>query len=233
MAIERSVVQPLFQGSPPRAVLFDLDGTLVDSAPDLAMAVNKMLHQLNLPEAPEPLIGKWIGKGAELLVQKALAYAEAPERYEHGFSLFIQHYEACNGKHAKPFAGILKGLQHLKASKIPCWVVTNKIMVFTTPLLEQLEMAHYFEGIVAGDCVAQKKPYPDSILLACEKLCVSPSEVLMVGDSKNDVLAAKAAGCPVIAVDYGYNHGEDIRLSEPDGVVSSIEEVFCFTEDLG
>ena len=237
MTFNCTISKTLFQDRSPKAVFFDLDGTLIDSALDLSMGINQMLEHFHMPSESESLIRQWVGKGAETLVRKALNHAAIHhlnqpvesvlvEYYDTALAYFIDAYEACNGQSARPFPGVIKSLEFLSSESVPMAVVTNKLQLFAQPLLEQMDMDHFFEFLVSGDSVSNKKPHPDSIILACQMAEAQPETVLMVGDSMNDVQAARAAGCPVIAVDYGYNHGVDIRESSPDMVVSSMTDVF-------
>ena len=215
----------------PQAVLFDLDGTLVDSVPDLAQAIDTSLKELQLPTAGEQRVRDWVGNGARKLVERAMLNALAvdqldPQVLNKAHQIFLFHYAIGNGKHSRLYEGVKGALDKLQQSEIPMAVVTNKPIEFVPGLLSQLGIQQYFKALVGGECAEKRKPSPLPLFHACRQLGVEPSSCLMIGDSKHDVQAAKAAGMPVVAVDYGYNHGEDIALSEPDRVVNDLSSLF-------
>lgn len=212
-----------------RAVLFDLDGTLVDSAPDLATAVNALLAELGRPGVSLDEVRRWVGNGADRLLERALSgsldgripateLATARPR-------FLHHYEHLLCVDSGLYPGVTEGLRALHATGMRLGCVTNKPSRFARPLLERLAIADYFTAVVGGDDAPRKKPAPDPLLMAIEQLGVAPRHCLMVGDSEHDVAAARAAGCPVVAVPYGYNHGRDIRKAHPDVVIDSLAEL--------
>lgn len=212
----------------PQLILIDLDGTLVDSVPDLALCVDQMMTQLGLPLRGEAAVREWIGNGVPVLVRRALVGAvdgEAdPELYDRALSLYYELYEQNVCVNSRPYAGIVEGLQMLQDDyRLGC--VTNKAARFTEPLLEKLELADYFEIVVSGDTLDKKKPDPAPLLYAAEQLGINPAQSLMVGDSMHDVDAARAAGFQVVCVTYGYNHGNDIRDSHPDAIIDSLEQL--------
>ena len=227
------VLTRLLDGQWPKAVLFDLDGTLVDSAPDLAAATDRMLEQLGKPPVGERQVRLWVGNGATMLVRRALVGSADPARVNaledvevaHAMELFFSAYEACNGLHSRVYDGVLSLLQALREGGSRMAVVTNKPGRFTGPLLSQLGLADYFPVQVSGDTLTVKKPDPQPLHFAVEQLKVSGSPVLMVGDSVNDIQAARAAGMPVVAVSYGYNHGRNVRDEGADLVVDSLSEL--------
>ena len=211
------------------AVLLDLDGTLLDSIPDLAQAINDMRREMSLPVLPQETVAAYVGKGAEVLVRRALAHdlggAPAPEaQVADGMARFQRLYEACNGQRARPYPGVEPGLRALREAGLKLAVVTNKPTRFTPPLLAKTGLAPYFDAVVCGDSCAHHKPHPAPLLLACEQLGVPASAAVFVGDSVNDALAARAAGMPVLVVPYGYNEGEDVQTLDVDAIVCSIEE---------
>jgi len=212
-----------------KLVLFDLDGTLVHSAPDLAHAANLMLRELDLVEKPDELIESWIGNGMVRLVKRALTGTvdgePSPELFEKGLASFKVHYAANLTRATEPYPTVVDTLDDLGAHGFVLGCATNKAEAFTRPLLEQLDLMKYFSVIVSGDTVATRKPDPLPLRHACELAAVQPAESVLVGDSDNDVLGAKAAGMKSIAVTYGYNQGRDMRALQPDLVVDSVAEV--------
>lgn len=215
MAIERA-----------RGMLFDLDGTLIDSAPDLARAVDAMLVQLRRPEAGEAQVRHWVGNGAARLVKRALTgeWEGEPEKalFERALRLFFQYYGESLVERTVLYPGVREGLDGLRDRGLALGVVTNKPGRFTLPILERLGIAHDFDVVVAGDTLDQKKPHPAPLLYAASSLGLRPAEVVMVGDSMNDVLAARKAGMPIVCVPYGYNHGSDIYDAQPDAIIDSL-----------
>ncbi|MCG8673209.1 MAG: phosphoglycolate phosphatase [Pseudomonadales bacterium] len=218
-------------GELPALVAFDLDGTLVDSVPDIAMAVDQMLAALGRPAAGEGAVRHWVGNGAEILVKRALANtvdesavaAVSDAQMEEAFPLFKEFYHRCNGKDTKLYDGVEACLKGLFDLKIPLVVVTNKPKVFTDPLLKALAVDHYFAEVIGGDCFPEKKPSPMALNHLVELFQVEPSQCVMVGDSKHDVGAARAAGYKALCVSYGYNHGEPISNANPDLVVDRLD----------
>ncbi len=212
-----------------RAVLLDLDGTLLDTAPEIAAAAADMLAELGLePVAPET-VRDFIGKGIPHLVRRTLeaSLGRAPDERRTGSAMegFFFHYEKRNGRSATAYPGVHEGLAALRARGFALACVTNKISRFTLPLLEATGLHGFFSAVVSGDTAPRKKPAPDPLLAACAQLGVSPAHALMVGDSKNDALAARAAGCPVLLVPYGYTEGADVRGIECDGIVPTLLHV--------
>lgn len=213
---------------PFRAVIFDLDGTLLDSAADLACAANQTLAELGLPRRDERLIATFIGKGIAKLVERSLAgrvdgTADAG-LLARALPIFERCYEHESGRQTTVFPGVLAGLDALKREAIPLACVTNKSGRFTAVLLEKTGLASYFDVVVGGDTLERKKPDPLPFTYACARLGAAPAQALVVGDSENDVVGARAAGCPVVCVPYGYNEGRPIQSAGCDGVVSSVLE---------
>jgi len=210
-------------------VLFDLDGTLVDSVPDLAFCVSETLAQLGRAPQPEAKVREWVGNGVERLVKRALIGQldgePDAELYARAEPLFMDLYAENSSRRSVLYPGVREGLDYLKGAGYRLACVTNKAARFTGPLLEALGLAPYFELVVAGDTLPQKKPAPEPLLYAADFFKVSPEHALMVGDSVNDVKAARAAGFTIACVPYGYNHGNDIREAEPDLVIASIAEL--------
>jgi phosphoglycolate phosphatase len=199
-----------------KAVLIDLDGTLMDTAPDLAAAANAMRADFGLPALPVARVAAFVGKGAEVLVNRALTDAADGRTddasFARGRAAFYAHYHAVNGRHAALFDGVPSALERLRGAGLKLACVTNKPREFTLPLLARMGLAEQFDAVVAGDEVAEKKPHPALLLEACQRLSVSPADTLMIGDSINDALAAQAAGMPVVLVRTGYNEGESVDV---------------------
>jgi phosphoglycolate phosphatase len=209
--------------NPVQAVLIDLDGTLMDTAPDLAEAANRMLAELGRPPLPVARIAQFVGKGADLLVHRSLTDRMdgevPPEQFASARAAFARHYHAVNGEASVVFEGVPQALQRLRARGWRVACVTNKPREFTLPLLETAGLAVLLDAVVCGDEVPHKKPHPDIVLEACRRLGVAPTEAVMIGDSFNDVLAGRAAGLRVILVESGYNEGESVSsLADEPGV---------------
>jgi phosphoglycolate phosphatase len=212
-----------------KMVMIDLDGTLIHTAPDLADCANRMLADLGRAPASVETVMTWIGNGVPRLVKRALTgdmWAE-PETalFEKALAIYQQHYLAHVSDLSRPFPGVVAGLARLKARGFHLACITNKAAIFTLPLLRNLDLYNYFELVLSGDSLPKQKPDPLPLLHACQHFGISPDHGILVGDSSNDVEAARAAGMPVICVTYGYNHGHDIRASHPDAVVDSLEAV--------
>jgi len=211
------------------AVLLDLDGTLLDTLPDLAAAANAMRRELGMPELAYELIGTFIGKGVDNLVRRTLSgqlttEAIPEDDFNRARSVFYRHYTELNGQACTFYPGVLEGIKAFSGMGIRLGVVTNKPTVFTLPLLERTGLAEHMSVVVCGDTCERRKPDPDQFLLACNKLSAAPAATLAIGDSINDALAARAAGCTVLAVPYGYNEGEPVGNLPVDGIVESIME---------
>ncbi len=217
-----SLLRELFNGELPRLVMFDLDGTLVDSVPDLAAAVDKTLLALGLPAAGIEQVRNWVGNGARVLVRRALAggleHAHVDDaQAEQALELFMQHY-AANHALTQVYAGVKPTLDWLREQQVELAIVTNKPERFVAPLLDEKGLGGYFRWIVGGDTLPQQKPDPAALRLAR----VEPTQALFVGDSLNDVRAAKAAGVPCVALSYGYNHGRPIAEEHPAQVLDCL-----------
>jgi phosphoglycolate phosphatase len=220
----------LFADQAPKLIMLDLDGTLVDSVPDLTVAVDQMLKAVGKHEAGDAKIRTWVGNGSHALVARALTDAmdypvdlqETPE-YQQAYQLFLHYYEASNGVTACTYPGVKEALARWNQKGIKLAVVTNKPMQFTTPLIEGVGIAHLFDFVSGGDSLPKRKPEPDQLLDIMSKAGVSADESLMVGDSSNDINAAHAAGVAALAVPYGYNHGRPVEECNPDQVVESLD----------
>lgn len=211
-----------------RGVLIDLDGTLLDTAADLAAAVNRMLAALELPAVSLEAVKTYVGKGIGMLVRRAIARDLAgnasPALAARGLPLFERAYAEESGRATTVFPGVIAGLDALRALDLRLACMTNKAERYTRALLEMHDLDRYFEVVVAGDTLARRKPDPMPVLWCCERLQLAPPEVLVIGDSLNDVQAARAAGCGVFCVPYGYNEGMPVASLACDRVVGSLAE---------
>ena len=209
------------------AVLFDLDGTLLDTLPDLHAAVSAMLRDLGRPPLPEAATRNYVGRGIANLVKRVLANSldvadDAAPPPQDALDSFRRHYASENGRQVRPYPGVLEGLKALKAKGIPLGVITNKAQAFTLPLLELTGLSGYFDVVVSGDLLPRQKPDPMALIWACGRLGVSPAETLFIGDSINDFLAGRAAGCHVFLLPYGYNEGRDVQELAGDAIVPTV-----------
>ncbi|KAA3654976.1 MAG: phosphoglycolate phosphatase [Proteobacteria bacterium] len=204
------------------ALLFDLDGTLVDSVGDLALAANGMLAELGRPARSLDEIRRFVGKGIPKLVERCLADATlSAGAFEAAVDVFKRHYAETNGRVSQAYPGVVDMLAALRAQGIPLACVTNKAAAFTEPLLALTALAPYFDVVVSGDTLAVKKPHPGMLLHACAQLGVNIDRALMIGDSANDAESARAAGCPVLLMTWGYTEGVPVDTIECDGLLSS------------
>lgn len=211
-------------------ILIDVDGTLVDSVPDLAFCVDAMMDRLGRPPWGESAVRNWVGNGVERLVRRALTGTLDGEPsdadFERAYPLFLELYAENTSKRSLLYPGIREGLDWLAAEGYPLGCVTNKAAQFTEPLLADLGVRDYFEIVISGDTLPRRKPDPMPLLHAAEHFGVAPGEALMVGDSVSDVKAARAAGFgAIVCMSYGYNHGQDIRTAEPDAVIDALPEI--------
>lgn len=213
----------------PGFILIDLDGTLIDSVPDLAYCVDEMMKQLNLPVRGEEAVRNWVGNGVQRLVERALINSVdgMPDQdlMDKAYPIYLELYKENTSKRSCVYEGVVEGIEWMKAQGYRVACVTNKAEAFTLPLLKDKGLYDYFEVVVSGDTCEEKKPHPMPLLHAADLLGVSPENALMVGDSKSDVKAARAAGFHIFCMTYGYNHGEDIRNYEPDAVMDSFLEL--------
>lgn len=206
-----------------QAVLLDLDGTLLDTAPDIAAAANAMLAEQGLAPLPAATVRDFIGSGIAKLVERCLRAAGAPMG-DSALQSFHRHYQRLNGTAAKPFPGVIEALGRLRAARLRLACVTNKAAAFTLPLLQKSGLAPLLDAVVTADQVGRRKPDPEPFLQACRMLGVSPAESLVIGDSAYDAEGARAAGCAVLLVSYGYSEGRDVRALDSDGVVATLGE---------
>ena len=213
----------------PEMVLIDVDGTLVDSVPDLAYCVDAMMRELDMPERGEQRVRHWVGNGVERLVKRSLINrleGEPDEAlYARALPVFEAFYRENTSKRSRLYPGVQEALDFLQTTGVRIGCVTNKASQFTLPLLQDLGVSDYFEIIICGDMVERKKPDPMPLLQAAEQLETEPQASMMLGDSMSDVKAARAAGFQIVCMSYGYNHGEDIREYNPDAVVDSMAEI--------
>lgn len=211
-----------------RAVTFDLDGTLLDTVVDLAVACDAAMVELGRAPHGVDRVRRFVGKGMAVLVERCLTAADgrAPdgELLAHAIAVFRRHYADVNGRSAREYPGVRAGLAAFRGLGLPLAVVTNKPTAFTGPLLEKTGLADFFVVAVSGDTTANRKPHPEPILHACNILGVRPEENLHVGDSDNDILAARAAGCRAFAVPYGYTEEGPVDTANCDALVSDLLE---------
>jgi phosphoglycolate phosphatase len=210
-------------------ILIDVDGTLVDSVPDLAYCVDVLMERLGRPPRGEAAVRNWVGNGVERLVRRALIGqldGEPPEAdFDRAYPIFLDLYAENTSKRSVLYPGVREGLDWMAAAGYRLGCVTNKAAQFTIPLLTDLGVIDRFGIVVSGDTLPQKKPDPAPLLHAAAHFGVEPTQSLMVGDSVSDVKAARAAGFGIVCMSYGYNHGVDIRQALPDAVIDSMTEL--------
>lgn len=211
-----------------RAVIIDLDGTMLDTVPDFHVAINRMREELDLRPITARQVENLVGKGSENLIRGVLAIdfdaAGVDQRFEQAMAAYQRHYLTINGDHAALYDGVLEGLAAMQAMDLRMACVTNKPIAFARPLLEKKGLAGFFETVYGGECLPRKKPDPMPMLQVCADFDLAPADVVAIGDSSNDAEAARAAGCWVLAVPYGYNHGRSIHEADSDGIVESLLE---------
>ncbi len=207
-----------------QAAIIDLDGTMVDTLGDFEVALNAMLCDLSLRRVNRAFIEHTVGKGSEHLIRSTLAHVGGDARsFDSAWSRYQHHYLAINGDHALVYPGVLEGLQTLRNRGLKLACVTNKPTAFAKPLLQKKGLAGFFDHVFGGDAFERKKPDPLPLRMTCEALGTRPEHTLMVGDSSNDARAARSAGCPVVLVSYGYNHGEPVTGVDADGVIARLD----------
>ena len=215
------------------AAIVDLDGTMIDTLGDFVVALNRMLVDLPAPyrglQVNRAMVSLLVGKGTENLIKSVLRLGagggmEDPDSlYDTAVHRYEQHYLAINGQQATVYPGVVAGLQQLRAQGLKLACLTNKPTSFALPLLKAKGLDGFFERVFGGDAFARKKPDPLPLQKTCQALATVPQRTLMIGDSSNDAQAARAAGCPVLLVTYGYNHGEPIRGVDADAFVDSLQ----------
>jgi len=209
-----------------RAAIIDLDGTMVHTAPDFHVAINRMRQDLDLQPLSIETITDFVGQGTENLMRRVLGVDFEPQEIEVHFPQALEsyqrHYVAINGNYSSVYPGVHKGLDALQRKGLRLACVTNKPIAFALPLLEKTGLRHYFELVYGGDSLPKKKPDPYPLLQVCADFALQPSCVVAIGDSSNDARAARAAGCRVLNVPYGYNHGESIQTVDSDGIVPTL-----------
>ena len=208
------------------AVVIDLDGTLLHTAPDLAEAGNRMMAEMRLPAVPGETVKTYIGNGVSRLIKRVLTGAMDGEPdaalFARAQPIYEKHYSEVVSLHSRPFPDVVEGLEVMKKAGYRLACITNKAEKFTVPLLKDTGLFDYFELILSGDIAAQAKPDPLPLLHACEKFGITPDRMLLIGDSLNDTQAARAAGCHVFCVPYGYNRGRPVNELDLDAVVTGL-----------
>ena len=208
------------------AAIVDLDGTMVDTLGDFVVVLGRVLGEAGLPPVSRDFIERTVGKGSEHLIRSVLAQVGAdPSRFEAVWPRYQHHYLAVNGDHAPLYPGVEAGLRRLREAGLALACVTNKPLAFTRPLLDKKGIAGHFAHVFGGESFARRKPDPLPLLEACKALGSEPSRTLMIGDSANDALAARAAGCPVVLVRYGYNHGEPVDRVDADAFIDRLDQL--------
>jgi phosphoglycolate phosphatase len=208
------------------AAIVDLDGTMVHTLGDFSAALAAVHEELGLPVIAPAQVEGMVGKGSEHLIRSALRAAGAgEERYKAAWAAYQRHYARINGQFADVYEGVDTGLRLLRSRGLRLACVTNKPTDFARDLLARKQLAQFFDVVFGGDAFERKKPHPEPLLRACEALRSDPRRTLVIGDSSNDAAAARAAGCPVLLVTYGYNHGEPVRAVDADGFVDSLADL--------
>lgn len=209
-----------------QAAIIDLDGTLVDTLGDFSAALDAMLAELGWPAVPREAVAGFIGKGTEHLIRTTLAHVGAPaSAYQPAYDAYHRIYRRINGQHSRLYPGVAEGVAQLRAAGLRLACLTNKPTEFACELLRAKGLAASFELVFGGDAFERKKPDPLPLLKTCAALGTAPAQTLMVGDSSNDAAAARAAGCPVVLVTYGYNHGEPVRAVAADLYVDRLDQL--------
>ncbi len=207
------------------AIVIDLDGTMLHTAPELTEAANRMLREMDYAQVSQELLMSYIGNGISWLVKRALTgdMHATPDAalYDHALPIFEKHYTELL-LNSKPFGGVIEGLDAMQAAGFRLGCITNKVARYTEPLLKGAGLAKYFEIVLSGDTLAEKKPHPMQLLHAAKFFGIAEEKLLLIGDSLSDTVAARAAGCPVFCVPYGYNHGEPVDNLFLDAVIPDL-----------
>ena len=213
----------------PKLIMIDVDGTLVDSVPDLAFCVDELMDFMGRPRWGEAKVRHWVGNGVPKLVERSLTGELEgivnSQDYEKAYPFFLELYAENTSKRSCLYQGVKEGINYLKSRGYTLGCVTNKAEQFTHPLLKDLGIFDDFEIVISGDTLEKKKPDPYPLVYAANHFNILVSDSLMIGDSISDVKASRAAGFDIICMSYGYNHGEDIRDARPDLVIDSMEEL--------
>ena len=226
------------------AAIIDLDGTLIDTLGDFAVALNLMLADMSLPPVGRDVVALRVGKGSEYLIESVLVYvlnmasahdgrareainieAKAAQLLPAAWASYQRHYVAINGQHASVYPGAVQGLRQMQSQGLKLACLTNKPLAFARSLLALKGLDGFFSEVFGGDSFERKKPDPLPLLKTCAALGYSPARTLVIGDSSNDAQAARAAVCPVLLVTYGYNHGEPVRQVDADAFIDSLDEL--------
>ncbi len=219
----------MFNEALPKAFVFDLDGTLVDSVPDLTWALNAALKEMQLPSVSEAQVRTWVGNGSVKLVQRAvfhlLGEGAAVSVNTDLHDGFLKHYKTAVCQHSTLYPGVLALLAHIKQLALPMVLVTNKPFAFVPPLLKALGIEHYFSLMLGGDSLTEKKPSPEPLLHGAQHLQIAPQDCLMVGDSLADFQSARAANMPILLLEQGYNQGVNLANLEPDYLLADINQL--------
>jgi len=210
---------------PYKAYLFDLDGTLIDTAPDLNVALNQSLMQAGLAPVNETLTRHWIGHGARVMIQQALDHQGVQQDTQPLFDAFLEYYAEHSAELSSPYPTVIDTLDKLVDAGASLGVVTNKLVGLSERLLTEIGMRDYFNVVIGGDSTETPKPHPAPVLTALQALAIGPSDTLFVGDSQTDIAAAQAANLPVVCMRDGYNHGEDVTTLNADAVIDTFAEL--------
>ena len=213
----------------PKLVMIDVDGTLVDSVPDLAYCVDEMMLSLDMPVRGEETVRHWVGNGVPRLVERALTGeldgSPSKEAFDNAYPIFLDLYAQNSSGRSTLYEGVMEGLDYLKSKDYLLGCVTNKAEQFTLPLLQSLGIIDYFGIVISGDTLEKKKPDPLPLIHGANFFNIKPNECLMLGDSVSDVKAARAASFQIICMSYGYNHGNNIADENPDLVIDSMAQL--------
>ena len=234
MSLDPTEPVRILSAPPPKLVALDLDGTLIDSVPDIAWCIDRTMPRFGIPPRGEALVRRWVGNGVERLVERALTgepdTPADPDLRREACATFLDLYSVHGHDHSRVYPGVRGGLAALHARGAALACITNKPHAPAVDLLAHLELLDSFELVLGGDSLPRRKPDPLPLLHACSELGVAVEHSVFIGDSINDVAAARAAGMRVACVSYGYNHGRDISETAPDAIIDSLDELdaLCF-----
>jgi phosphoglycolate phosphatase len=208
-----------------RAAILDLEGTMVDTLGDFEAAIHGAFTEAGWPFPPRAFIKGSIGLGTEHLLRACLQQAEVPATHlPAATAAYLRHYHVVNGRHSHVYPGVVEGLRALAGLGVRLACLTNKPTALALPLLQAKGLAPFFDHVFGGDAFAQKKPHPEPVLRCCQALGTAPAATVVIGDSRHDAEAARAAGCPVLLLSGGYNHGQPVQAAEPDAVMATLDE---------